>query len=272
MNQSGYQYKKGKSRSKVFGEGEVPVKRPKLDQGLRVERIAQIQEEVATINQQITFKQKRIDAAIEIKNFKLCDSLSNEIDELQQRRRELHSELKLLQKKDKKARWYQDKKRLVSSSDSESSSPSKRRSVSITPASSRPHSPESIVIPSDSDDGELRSVPKPGQPNLSPVPTKLAKSGSGISSPPSTVQAGNAATTTTAHQSLKGDNSTVFSYPSTAQGSDSATATIANQSLTEDNSPADPFTVQADNTTAITSVHQSLPSGNLPSSSTEPIF
>ena len=102
MNQSGYQYKKGKSRSKVFGEAEIPVKRPKLDKGLRLERIAQIQEEVATINQQITFKQKRIDAAIEIKNFKLCDSLSNEIDELQQRRRELNSELKLLQRKTKK--------------------------------------------------------------------------------------------------------------------------------------------------------------------------
>ena len=271
----------------MFGEAKIPVKRPKPDKGLRVERIAQIQE-VATINQQITFKQKRIDAAIDIKNFKLCDSLSNEIDELQQRRRELNNELKLLQKKDKKARWYQDQKRLQSSSDSESSSPSKRRSVSITPASSRPHSPESIVIPSDSDEGELRLIPKPiAQPNLSPVPTKLAKSGSGTSSPPSTVQACITATTTTAHQSLtEGDSSTVFSYPSTAQASNSATTTTANQSLTEDDNPADPFTVQADNTTTTTSVHQSLPegdiqsdgnpeatehSGNLPSS-TEAIF
>ena len=49
VDQSGYQYKKGKSRSKVFGEAEIPAKRPKLDKNLRVERIAQIQE-VGTIN------------------------------------------------------------------------------------------------------------------------------------------------------------------------------------------------------------------------------
>ena len=102
------------------------------------------------------------------------------------------------------------------------------------------------------------------------------------------MQAGNTATTTTAHQSLmEDDSSTIFSYPSTAQASNSATTTTANQSLTENDSPADPFMVQADNNTTTTFAHQSLPegdiqsdgnpdatehSGNLPSSSTEPIF
>ena len=84
VNQSGYQYKKGKSRSKVFGEAEIPAKRPKLDKVLRVERVTQIQE-VATVSQQITLKEKRIEAAIGTKNFKLCDSLSEEIDDLQRR-------------------------------------------------------------------------------------------------------------------------------------------------------------------------------------------
>ena len=70
VNQSGYQYKKGKSRSKVFGEAEIPTKRPKLDKVLRVERVTQIQEEVATVSQQITFKEKQIEAAIGTKNFK----------------------------------------------------------------------------------------------------------------------------------------------------------------------------------------------------------
>lgn len=291
VDQSGYQYKKGKSRSKVFGEAEIPAKRPKLDKNLRVERITQIQEEVGTINQQITFKEKRIESAVEIKNFKLCDNLSEEIHELQKRRQELNNELKLMQKKDKKARWYQTKKQIQSSSDSESSSPSKRRSISITPSSSRPHSPESIVIPSDSDEGGEK---KSSIPKLSPVPTKLARSGSGISSPPSTVQAGSTATTTTAHQPLiEGDSSPFFSYPSTAQSSRSITASQslaeddASRSLNEGDSPVDPFSVQADNTTTTISSHQSIlegdaqsdgnpnaaeRSGNLPSSSTDPIF
>ena len=68
VNQSGYQYKKGKPRSKVFGEAEIPAKRPKLDKVLRVERVTQIQEEVATVSQQIMFKEKRIEAAIGTKN------------------------------------------------------------------------------------------------------------------------------------------------------------------------------------------------------------
>ena len=38
---------------------------------------------VAIVSQQIMFKEKQIEAAIGTKKFKVCDSLSEEIDELQ---------------------------------------------------------------------------------------------------------------------------------------------------------------------------------------------
>ena len=61
VDQGGYQYKKGKSRSKFYGEQEegAPTKRPKLDRALRLERLSQIREEVATISQQLSLFLKK---------------------------------------------------------------------------------------------------------------------------------------------------------------------------------------------------------------------
>ena len=63
----------------------------------------------------------------EVKNFKLCDQLTDEITELQRKRHALQMELQCLEKKEKKSKWYQKqkapRKRALSplSSDSESS-------------------------------------------------------------------------------------------------------------------------------------------------------
>ena len=131
VNDSGYEYKKGKSRSKRFGsassvEASTP-KRPKLDQEFRTKRIQQIKEEVKTINTQVSFKERRVEAGVQLKNFKLCDQLTDEISELQKQRHALEMELQCLEKKEKKSKWYQKqrvtRKRALSplSSDSESS-------------------------------------------------------------------------------------------------------------------------------------------------------
>ena len=62
-----------------------------------------------------------------VKNFKLCDQLTDEISELQRQQRALEMELQCLEKKQKKSKWYQKqkatRKRALSplSSDSESS-------------------------------------------------------------------------------------------------------------------------------------------------------
>lgn len=217
VDQSGYQYKKGKSRSKVYGEQEesAPPKRPKLDRTLRLERLSQIREEVATISQQISFKEKRIDIGVQTKHFKLCDTLSEEIDDLQKRRRELNAELKFLEKKDKKAQWYQQRK-ISSSSESEAStSPPKcpRMTPTSSRASSREESEASTSPPtckrprmtstssraSSREDREsvgVLSEPE-SERGTSEIPTKQAEEGSGVLSPTSTVQASSTCATVT---------------------------------------------------------------------------
>ena len=143
-----------------------------------------------------------------------------------------------------------------------------------------------MFVLSDSDEGEKSATPKPSRPSLSPVPTKYAKSGSGISSPPSIVQAGNTATTTTAHQSaMEGDILGFFCFPSTIQAGDAGTpsrsltkgdssvgptvragdagtSTTVRRSLTEGDSSAGPSTVQADDAGTSTTARRFLAEGD----------
>ena len=112
VNDSGYEYKNGKSRSKRFGSASTveasTVKRPKLDQEFRTKRMQQIKEEVS-------FKERRVEAGAQLKNFKLCDQVTDEISELQKQRRALEMELQCLEKKEKKSKWYQKQKVTLSS-------------------------------------------------------------------------------------------------------------------------------------------------------------
>lgn len=142
LNEEGYQYKKGRSRSKVFGsDSDTAPKRPKLSEEYRQRRLQQIQEENKSINTRISFKEKRVELASRDKNFKLCDQLTEEIAELQKQRRVLESEMRGLMKKEKKAKWYKvnkDKKLRSSSpvsSDSETATArSDSSSATVTPA------------------------------------------------------------------------------------------------------------------------------------------
>ena len=97
---------KKKSRSKQFGSesSDKPAKkRTKISTELRRQRISQIKEELTTISTQLSFKEERIKIGIQKRDFKLCDQLSDEVDILQKRKRELEVELMSLQKKDEKA-------------------------------------------------------------------------------------------------------------------------------------------------------------------------
>ena len=189
VNESGYQYKKGRSRSKKFGsessaELSTP-KRPKLDQEFRSKRMQQIKEEIKTINTQVSFKEKRVEAGAQGKNFKLCDQLTEEIADLQMKRRALEMELQGLEKKSKKARWYQKQKassrnRCLSplSSDSESSTtllsplsstpPCTPLSLFETPKHSRATSASSSVATSPNPSQQRRSLSTPPQFNSRP--------------------------------------------------------------------------------------------------------
>ena len=154
VHKSGYVYKKGKSRAKGFCSSEITRKRPKLDRDFRERRIKELEEDLASIRNRITIKEKRSEAGATVANFKLCDQLADEIASLKQQRREKESEHRELQRREKKSQWYLKKKLssnterdvLCSSSESDSSAAlTKSQAVtSKSPLFSQPLSPNSI--------------------------------------------------------------------------------------------------------------------------------
>jgi len=156
--EDGYCFKKGKSRSKVYGVGDAEPsvsKRPKLDQTMREERIKDLEEDIADVSSHIAFKEKRRAQAETVQNYKACDELTQEILERKGRKRELEKELKLLLLKDKRS-----KRRKISLRDSKS------RSRSSTPMLTSPQTPlsplsPSSVVSSDKEDLDSSHVPTP---------------------------------------------------------------------------------------------------------------
>ena len=106
---SGYCFKKGYSRSKRWSKGyeKETVKRPKLNKEIREKWIGYINEELNHLKQRIGFKEKRVTAAANIKNFKACDEITGEISKIKSKCHELEEELKLMLSKDKCAQRYQ---------------------------------------------------------------------------------------------------------------------------------------------------------------------
>ena len=104
--ESGYKFKKGNSRSKVLATESATTtpKRPKLNLDIREGRI----KEISDISQRIDYKEKRVTAAANVKNFKACDEIVGEITELKSKRRSLQSELKEFKIKEKRAKKYRD--------------------------------------------------------------------------------------------------------------------------------------------------------------------
>ena len=136
----GYNFKKGHSRSKRFSSDSSSSSTPKrknLSKDFREDCIYNIKEEIHDLNSRICFKEKRVLAAANMKNYKTCDEVSGEISELKTKRRELETELKELQRKDNQAQKYQSKNRSstplsqgISSDEFSFESPSPSTSVS----------------------------------------------------------------------------------------------------------------------------------------------
>lgn len=95
---SGFKFKKGHSRAKRFSSWSTSntPKHQNLNKDIRDRRIGEI-EEIGDINNRISFKETRVTAAENIRNYQTCDELTGEIET----KRELEAELKLLQHKDK---------------------------------------------------------------------------------------------------------------------------------------------------------------------------
>ena len=119
--EEGYQFKKGHSRSKVYGQSdqsdcESAPKRKKYDQEMRENRLKVIEEELGDISRMLVFKEKRLSQAESSRNYKSCEQLTEEVMALKSKRRELNAEKKLFEMKVQRS-----KRRMAKKQDSESS-------------------------------------------------------------------------------------------------------------------------------------------------------
>ena len=139
VSTEGYNFKKGKSRSKKYGEGsamESTPKRPKFDEDMRRKRKKELEEDIEDLTQVIRFKEKRCSQAETTRNYKVCDQLTEEQMELKKKRRELEAELTIICRKEKRAQRYLSHK-----------SPSESAGTSKSPPFLSPGSPFSHFSP-----------------------------------------------------------------------------------------------------------------------------
>ena len=105
--ESGYAYKKGHSRSKrLQSSPATKPKRAKFSQEMRESRIKGLSEEIAQIKDTIRFKDLRLKQAEEVKNYRLCDQISEELLQLKRDRSHLEAELHVWEKKEKRSKSY----------------------------------------------------------------------------------------------------------------------------------------------------------------------
>ena len=75
MDEDGYQYKKGKLRSKRLNPTDQSgsPKRRKISKEYCINRIGELEERVKDLTEQIGCKEKRRECASNMKNYKDCD-------------------------------------------------------------------------------------------------------------------------------------------------------------------------------------------------------
>lgn len=140
--EDGYIFKKGRSRSKVYGEPDVQgtSKRPKYCQAVRDERLQVLQDELSDVVRVLHFKEKRLAQAEAGKNYRTCEQIMEEMMVLKSRKSELETEKHMLERNQKRAKLRMErlKRRTSESSDLDDSisNRSTSKSRSTTPAAS----------------------------------------------------------------------------------------------------------------------------------------
>ena len=127
LDESGYQYKKRKSRSKNFGSvsgaDEPKLKRPRIDHEVRTKQKQEIEEEILTIKLISNLLSKenvwRLERRTKTSSY-VISSQRKLLISTERNRRALELERRGLEKKEKKAQQY-TRKKFSPSSDSESS-------------------------------------------------------------------------------------------------------------------------------------------------------
>jgi len=124
VNDDGYVYKKGKSRSKQFNEcssSEVKQdKRTKTSEYVRTQRILHLEDSLKDIDKQIGFKELRREQAANSRQYQICDEITHEITVLKKQRYQEQVELKALQRKQQQSKWFKKKKPMTSDKRNES--------------------------------------------------------------------------------------------------------------------------------------------------------
>ena len=114
--ESGFEFAKGKSRSKqVSSSDSTPPtpKRKKISTEFRAKHIRALEDE---IKEQLKFKSKPREQAESTKSYRLCEDITEEIRCMRRMINTKSEELSELRKKDSKALWYQKRKGKVESS------------------------------------------------------------------------------------------------------------------------------------------------------------
>ena len=97
----GFQFVKGKSRLKkcASSSDDTPApKRRKSSQDIRDKRMKEIEEDCQDLSDRISFKEKIIVVCENVRDYKKCDELKEEVTALKKQRRQLESELKCIKK------------------------------------------------------------------------------------------------------------------------------------------------------------------------------
>ena len=109
VHAQGYQYRKKKSRSKLFGsKTETPqvAKKPRLTQELRDKRITEINEDLAELNTRLTYLEKSRDKFVAVQQYERAAEKSKELSSLRAEKRVLQSEMSQMQKLEAKSQKY----------------------------------------------------------------------------------------------------------------------------------------------------------------------
>ena len=81
-----------------------------MNQDVCEQRTKDLEEKIKDIDDKIMFKEKRIKAALNMSDFKICDELKDQVINLKQDKRELESEKKHLGVPYRKSKWYYKRK------------------------------------------------------------------------------------------------------------------------------------------------------------------
>ena len=106
VHAQGYQYRKKKSRSKLFGsKTETPqvAKKPRLTQELRDKRITEINEDLAELDKRLTYLEKSRDKFVAVQQYERAAEKSSS---LRAEKRVLQSEMSQMQKLQAKSQKY----------------------------------------------------------------------------------------------------------------------------------------------------------------------